>query len=148
MNKTCSLLLVSALLVLGLTACGGAGRQNGNLTDDGTATTGQSSAGNDGPADNYGRGDSLIEDAGEAVGNGARDVKNGVERALTGNTANGTTANTARAGTAANTANGTLRTTRTATGADYDQMLRNARVHDRDGRLWDLENAVTPGGTF
>lgn len=29
--------------------------------------------------------------------------------------------------------------------ASYRQMLRNAQVHDRDGRLWDGENSVTPG---
>lgn len=30
-------------------------------------------------------------------------------------------------------------------GATYEEMLRNARVHDRDGDLSDGENAVTPG---
>ena len=29
--------------------------------------------------------------------------------------------------------------------ASYRQMLRNAQVHDRDGKLWDGENSVTPG---
>ena len=29
--------------------------------------------------------------------------------------------------------------------ASYGQMLRNAQVHDRDGKLWDGENSVTPG---
>ena len=29
-------------------------------------------------------------------------------------------------------------------GVPLDQMLRNARVHDRDGDLLDLENSVTP----
>lgn len=33
-------------------------------------------------------------------------------------------------------------------GASYDQMLRNGRVHDRDGYLNDRENAVTPGAMF
>ena len=33
-------------------------------------------------------------------------------------------------------------------GATYGQMLRNARVHDRDGFLLDGENAVTSGTTF
>lgn len=31
------------------------------------------------------------------------------------------------------------------TGVSLDQMLRNARVRDRDGDLLDGENAVTPG---
>ena len=30
-------------------------------------------------------------------------------------------------------------------GASYEQMLRNARVHDTDGDLTDRENTVTPG---
>ena len=30
-------------------------------------------------------------------------------------------------------------------GASYEQMVRNARVHDTDGDLRDHENAVTPG---
>lgn len=30
-------------------------------------------------------------------------------------------------------------------GVSIDQMLRNARVHDRDGDLLDRENAMTPG---
>ncbi|MEG1594414.1 MAG: hypothetical protein RR350_08360 [Oscillibacter sp.] len=33
-------------------------------------------------------------------------------------------------------------------GASYGQMLRNGRVHDRDGYLGDRENAHTPGSTF
>ena len=31
------------------------------------------------------------------------------------------------------------------TGASMDRMLRNGRVHDRDGDLLDGENSVTPG---
>ena len=30
-------------------------------------------------------------------------------------------------------------------GASMDRMLRNGRVHDRDGDLLDGENSVTPG---
>lgn len=33
-------------------------------------------------------------------------------------------------------------------GASFDQMVRNGRVHDRDGNLNDLENSVTPGVMF
>ena len=33
-------------------------------------------------------------------------------------------------------------------GASYDQMLRNAKVHDNDGDLRDHENAVTPGSSY
>ena len=52
---------------------------------------------------------------------------------------NGTTAN----GTANNGAGATGRSV--IRPASYDQMLRNARVHDTDGILTDGENAVTPG---
>jgi hypothetical protein len=33
-------------------------------------------------------------------------------------------------------------------GATYEQMLRNGYVHDRDGDLYDYENAVTPGTIY
>jgi len=33
-------------------------------------------------------------------------------------------------------------------GATYDQMLRNAQVHDTDGNLYDYENAMTPGTRY
>ena len=29
--------------------------------------------------------------------------------------------------------------------ASFDQMIRNAKVHDEDGNLTDLENSITPG---
>lgn len=32
--------------------------------------------------------------------------------------------------------------------ASFDQMLRNAQVHDKDGDLKDNENSVTPGAAF
>lgn len=32
--------------------------------------------------------------------------------------------------------------------ATYDQMVRNARVHDADGDLSDHENSVTPGTLY
>ena len=48
-----------------------------------------------------------------------------------------------------NAKNGTAnRTSGTTGGTTYEQMLRNARVHDRDGDLTDWENGYTPGSMF
>ena len=33
-------------------------------------------------------------------------------------------------------------------GAGFDQMVRNGRVHDKDGDLKDRENSTTPGTSF
>jgi hypothetical protein len=110
-------------LVLTLTACGNTAQPDRNdANTDSSDSLQEDDTGTD-------RGDSIMGDMGDAVTDGAEDagqaVTNGVDDA-----------------------EDTLeRTTRSATGGtSYEQMLRNARVHDQDGDLLDGENAMTPGG--
>ena len=151
MKRSLTLLAVSLLLVCSLTACGGNGKQqDNNANQNGSAVTGSdNAAGNNGNAANNGntanngenntngnRDDSLMEDVGDAITDGANDVRDGIDDvgdALTGNNAKNGIAN---------------RTSGTTGGTTYEQMLRNARVHDRDGDLTDWENGYTPGSMF
>ncbi|WP_295583579.1 hypothetical protein [uncultured Oscillibacter sp.] len=143
MRRSFTLLLASLLLVFTLTACGRDDKQDGtagnqpatedagNNAGDGLLENGPADNGpaDNGPADNGG---TLGGDVGDTVTNGMDDVEDGLRDAgdaLTGN--------------------GTVNKTRSpAPGVSYEQMLRNARVHDRDGDLTDHENAVTPGAAY
>lgn len=139
MKRSLTLLLASLLLVFSLTACGGDNKQDTN--QNGSAVTNSDNAGGngtDGAADDRtdsngtnGSG-SLAEDAGNAVTDGIDDVADGIDDvgdALTGD-------------------NGTVGKTRSAGGVTYGQMLRNGRVHDRDGDLTDGENSAANGAMF
>lgn len=145
MKRSLTLFVASLLLVCSLTACGGNDKQqDNNANQNGSAATGSDTAsGSNGNATNNGdtntngnRDDSLMEDVGDAITDGADDVADGIDDvgdALTGDNAKNGTAN---------------RTRGTTGGATYEQMLRNARVHDRDGDLTDWENSYTPGSMF
>jgi hypothetical protein len=148
MKRSLTLLLTLALLVCSLTACGGNDDQrdqnndtvmDGEAADNGTTanngTTDNDTADNNGTTNGdsttngttngmtNGTGDSLLDDAGDAIHNGVDDV----EDTLTGDD------------------NATTRSSTTG-GISYRQMLENGRVHDTDGDLTDHENAMTPGG--
>lgn len=147
MKRSLTLLLASLLLVFSLTACGGNDKQQDTNQNGGAVTDSGNASGNGGAAndrtDNNGTGSngngngagtgSLAQDAGNAVTDGIDDVKDGIDDvgdALTGNSGQ----------------NGTASKTRNTTGGvSYGQMLRNGRVHDRDGDLTDGENSVTRG---
>ncbi|MDD3347693.1 hypothetical protein [Oscillibacter sp.] len=144
MKRSSTLFLASVLLVFTLTACGrkqpvtNPAQDNVPTTEDsiGNGTTGNGTTGNnalDGTT-NYpenGTNGSLAGDVGNAVTNGIDDV----EDAVTGENLPGENRTTNRTGT-------------TTGGVTYEQMLRNARVHDTDGYLRDHENAVTPGSIY
>lgn len=145
MKRSLTLLVASLLLVFSLTACGGNDKQqDNNANQNGSAVTGSDNAAdnNDNAANNGennangNQDDSLMDDVGDAITDGANDVKDGIDDvgdAITGDNTNTGTAN---------------RTRGTTGGATYEQMLRNARVHDRDGYLKDGENSVTPSSMF
>lgn len=168
MKRMYTLLLAALMTVFSLAACGsnegnsvsGSGSANsggagsgstaadgsGSANDDGMGgMTGSGSSGSSAPADsglNGGQGGSSIagssngsssaagssngsaSGSGDALTRGARDVVRGTENAVSDATG------------------GLLR------GASYEQMLRNARVHDTDGDLYDYENAMTPGTRY
>lgn len=141
MKRSLTLLLASLLLVFSLAACGGDNKQDTN--QNGSAVTSSDNAngnGTDNATDdrtdsNGTNGGSLAEDAGNAVTDGIDDVADGIDDvgdALTGD----------------NAQTGTANKTRSTGGATYGQMLRNGRVHDRDGDLTDGENSVTRGAMF
>lgn len=143
MKRSLTLLLASLLLVFSLTACGGDDKQQDTANQDGSAVTNSDNAnGNGSSADNNGTNGngsgtgSLAGDAGDAVTDGIDDVTDGIDDvgdALTGGDSQNGTAN---------------KTRNTAGGVSYGQMLRNGRVHDRDGDLTDGENSVTRGAMF
>ncbi len=135
----------------GSTAAAGSVSGSGSANDDGMGgMTGSGGSGSSAPADsglNGGQGGSSIagssngsssaagssgsgssgsgaSGSGDALTRGARDAVRGTENAVSDVTG------------------GLLR------GASYEQMLRNARVHDTDGDLYDYENAMTPGTRY
>lgn len=148
-------LLPAALLTLALMAgCGADNTGSGKVSSNDTL-------------------DNSVNDTINGVERGTEDVINGVERGVDDtldagrNAVNGTKSGTTNYNdsqhntttTQRNTTTGTATTQRSTTtgtattqrsnqllrGASYEQMLRNARVHDRDGDLTDGENAMTPG---
>ena len=145
MKKNLALLLTALLLVFSLTACGNDQKDN-NTAGNGDAITGNDTAGNNttGSADNGttnettngGAGDTLLDDTKEGLNNVEDGVNNAIDDVLPGT---GTTNRTAGTATPQGSRSG---------GVTYGQMLKNARVHDKDGDLTDLENTVTPGWTY
>ena len=152
MKRTFALLLC-ALLALGASACGD--DRNSTASGSGSAVTENGTADNGGvqPAAN---GNTMVPEPGDGASESILPDEN-----LLGGTADsptdGLTGEPLRpdgdlAGTAdtARPSGGESAVQQSAVihGATYGQMLRNARVHDRDGFLLDGENAVTPGTTF
>lgn len=150
MKRTFALLL-TALLAVSTTACG---YNNGNannttpnksVTGSSTTTgTGSNTATGTGVTKSNGASGTAAKTAGDSIlsrdNNGLGTSKSAVVKNGT-NGANATTATTTT--TAQNGTNGSV-----IRGATYGQMLRNARVHDKDGFLLDGENAVTPGAAY
>ena len=144
MKKTLSILLASLLLVFTLTACGGDRKDSGTDTGGNAATdtNGSGNAGGSGINGTDGTGDSGPGGQDDALAGGEANGTAPGDGALTGDDA--MTGDDALTGTDTGTA---AKQTHRA-GASYDQMLRNARVHDTDGKLWDHENATTPGSAY
>ena len=125
MKRQFSLLLTSVLLVFALTACGG---DRDTHQDNGQNQTGDSIVDD---------AEDALDDAGDMLDGDDKDNADRYEKdpasddTLTDN-------NDADRDSSAVKQN-------THIGTTYGQMLRNARVHDTDGNLKDMENAVTPG---
>lgn len=117
MSKQVMLLFTAAMLVWSLSACGctakQAGQQDSNQTA-GETTPGSTEHGN------------LAGEAGDAITEGLDDLSGAADQA--GDALTGTAPETEAA---------------PGGGVSYEQMLRNARVHDRDGILTDNENSFS-----
>lgn len=124
--------LLAAMMLLSLAACG-SGSNNGSQTAPGQDTAGNATTGTNGNnsinngADNNGTNGLLPDDQN---GGGTNDT---LGDDLFGNNEN------------SSAANGSASDNNRTMGTSYDQMMRNARVHDTNGDLSDLENAYTPG---
>lgn len=156
MKRTFALLLC-ALLALGVSACGD--DRNSTANGSGSAVTENGTADNNGtlggvqpesngntmvPAPGDGASESILPDENLPGGttDSATDGLTGEPLRPDGDLAGA--ADTARPSGGENA----VQQSTVIHGATYGQMLRNARVHDRDGFLLDGENAVTPGTTF
>lgn len=150
-------LLLTALLALSLTACGNYdGNSKNNTTpntsvkDKGVPGNGTSSTTPTVSGSNTATGTGLTKNAdGYRVNNGATGTNAADNRIL------GLQNGVASVPKPAINNNGTTATavpqsgnTNVIRGATYGQMLRNARVNDRDGYLLDGENSVTPGAAY
>ncbi len=132
MTKQFPLLLVTLLVILGLTACGNDDKAERRMADD-----------------NYAANDSTMNDSGTMDGG----VLPGDSGTMESGVLPGDSSMPESAGE-----NNTLKNDSTLTdatsekthgiGVPFDQMLRNGKVHDTDGDLSDYENAVTPGWAY
>lgn len=146
-------LLLALLLTLSLTACGGGGKQTND--ENNGVTSGETGSGTDADAgiNNNGNGtagsnnDSGTSGSSDANGiTGSNDVNGGtVAGDIDGNGDSlmdpNSGVNSQNSGNAVPQSHGGWKP------ASFDQMVRNGRVHDRDGVLTDFENSVTPGSS-
>ena len=138
MKRSVTLLLAALLSVALLTACGRDDKREDTLDN---AVT-------DGMEDLKDDVEDGVHDAGDAIADGTEDVKDALTDGRDNTQDALTDSDTANR---SETQNGTADTRQTQEdealfkGASYEQMLRNAQVHDTDGDLNDNENAVTPG---
>ena len=132
MKKGLTFLMVSLMLVFSLTACGGNDKQQEN--QNGSAVVGGETANNSDNGSDTGTGSNSENNGGSMAGNNS-------------GSSNGNSDSDNNSGGLNDTLPGDSATNSTG-GVTYEQMLRNARVHDRDGDLTDHENAATPGTTF
>lgn len=145
MKRTFALLL-TALLAVSMTACGytngnvNSTTPNKSVTGTGT-TTGTSVTKNNGATKSNGASGTAAKTAGDSILSRDNNGLGASKSAVVNNGANTTTATTTTQNQ--NETNGSV-----IRGATYGQMLRNARVHDKDGFLLDGENAVTPGAAY
>lgn len=156
MKRTFALLL-TALLTLSMTACGSynSGSTTNRTPDNSVNDNGVLGGGT---SSKTATGTSVTKNvSGNRVDNGAPGTNaNAADNSMLGLENDGVGApksavlkngaNTTTATTTTTTQNGT--TGSVIRGTTYGQMLRNARVHDRDGFLLDGENAVTPGAAY
>ena len=131
MKRRAALVMAILMLVFALTACGRKDTQQDNAGQNGTSQNGTSQndsaviGGESNSSTNHSQGDQSNTSGGESqspIGEGTDDIRDGVNNAvddITGNSNSG--------------------------GVSYEQMLRNGKVHDRDGNLNDRENSSTPG---
>ena len=148
--------LLSLLLTLSLTACGGGGKQTNDENNGVTSgETGSDSSGNntsdsamggssDMDSDNGGKGtagsDNNNRTSGSSDANGgtvAGDIDGKGDSLLDPSSG----ANSQDGGNAVPQSHGGWKP------ASFDQMVRNGKVHDKDGILTDFENSVTPGSS-
>lgn len=148
--------LLALLLTLSLTACGGGGKQTNDENNGVTSgETGSDSSGNntsdsamggssDMDSDNGGKGtagsDNNNRTSGSSDANGgtvAGDIDGRGDSLLDPSSG----ANSQDGGNAVPQSHGGWKP------ASFDQMVRNGKVHDKDGILTDFENSVTPGSS-
>ena len=148
--------LLALLLTLSLTACGGGGTQTNDENNSVTSgETGSDSSGNntsdsamggssDMDSDNGGKGtagsDNNNRTSGSSDANGgtvAGDIDGKGDSLLDPSSG----ANSQDGGNAVPQSHGGWKP------ASFDQMVRNGKVHDKDGILTDFENSVTPGSS-
>lgn len=157
-------ILLAGLLSLGaLTACGTADSDttpgSGETTQNNSTGNGQAS-GNAGSSTNGTGGtggDSSITDPGSAITDDGDITGGAMGKTLQDGktlTDHGSASDPADDPAAGDGINGRANVSRSSAagsnaplfrGANFDQMVRNGLVHDRDGDLRDHENAVTPG---
>lgn len=144
MKRTFAFLL-TALMAMSLTACGTdknntptTSTPNQSVTDSNTGSGTDSGAGS-------ATGTAVVKNKDQRrIENGASGTAaDAADNAMLGLENDGAGApESAVANNGNRTGSGVIRST------TYGQMLRNARVNDRDGFLLDGENAVTPGAAF
>lgn len=165
MKQTATLLAASLLLAFALSACGGGDTQMNPDDQTGSGITGGQTA----PGDDQ-NGSAVTGGGQNGAGNGNA-ANNGTAGSGTGGTTGGVTggADSGTAGGGTGSANsgslgqdakdalddagdalteGGNAVGQSFRGASFDQMVRNGRVHDRDGDLKDRENSTTPGTSF
>ena len=148
--------LLALLLTLSLTACGGGGKQTNDENNGVTSgETGSDSSGNN-TSDSAMGGSSDMDSDNGGKGTAGSDNNN---RTSGSSDANGGTVagdidgkgdSLLDPSSGANSQDGSNAVPQSHGGwkpASFDQMVRNGKVHDKDGILTDFENSVTPGSS-
>lgn len=156
MKRTLAVLFATALLVFTLAGCGtdkDANNGNGSASV-GDTGNGSSDSNDQGTGGANGNGGDIItgtDEPGDGQNNTEGSTLEPGDGALNGETGAGDTGLTNN-GENKDASSAAARSYRTAGGNDalfhgasYNQMVRNARVHDADGILTDGENSLTPG---
>lgn len=151
MKSIITLLAASLLLVFTLAACGGGDTQTGANDQNNSGVAG-------GTNEDVNGGSQINPNGSQGVTGSGQNGTNGVQNNGTGNKAGGSS--NGNDGSLANDAKDALdgvgdaltdggnAVRQSFQGRSFDQMVRNARVHDKDGDLKDNENSAAPGSTF
>lgn len=142
MKNTAKPLLLTAIMVLALTGCGAADTNHTSRTDQYDANRTET-ADDPHPTDtDY----DLSRDVDRTVKDAEKALKD-TGKPTTYRTASGKEVPVKHSALAAEKAAASITVSRNSANwrNNLDQMLKNARVHDTDGDLTDLENSVTPG---